>query len=112
MGSLTRSITDRVFVGLLSLIFAPICAFFLYVRFTLGEPFQHEDWVLRLLVLIVFEGIGAVFLISVLGLIWALWTPNWIERLLRQAFRHFVFVLFTFGIVISGIALFLLRTYS
>ncbi len=106
MSQLTRSITDRLFVGLLSALLLPVCAFFIYARLTRGNPAQGADWTVGLLLFLVFECIGVVLLGSVLGIIWALWTPDWLERRLKHTVGHFVFLLCAFGFVLSAIVLY------
>jgi hypothetical protein len=101
VSQLTRSIQDRLFIGILGLIFAPACAYLLI--FWHGRPWAEEtDWFIRLLVLIRIEGISAVFSVALFGVIWAIWTPDWIERRLKKAFGHFL--LLVFGVSLLGTA--------
>ena len=101
MSGLTRSITDRLFVGLLSAAFAPLSGFILYARLTRPSPSTGQDWVVHLFFFCVFECITVIFIGSVLGIVWAIWTPDWIERRLRHSVRHFIVLLCAVGIVIS-----------
>src|SRR5436190_143354 len=89
MSSLTRSITDRVFVGLLGAVFAPLSGFFLYVRYTRGNPADGLGGMAQLLVFLVLQFCGLVFLGSLFAMLWALFTPEWIEQRLRRDFRRF-----------------------
>ena len=110
MAGLTRSIADRIFIGLLCLIFAPISGFLIFIRWVAEhfpeQPAGQGDWVLSLLLNVFFEGAVVVFAGSVLGIIWAIWTPEWIERLLHRVKLHFVIVLFVFGAVTLGMMIF------
>ena len=105
MRGLTRSITDRLFVGLLSAAFAPLAGFVLYARLTRPNPAIGQDWLVHLFFFFMFECITVVFLGSVLGIVWAIWTPEWLERRLRHSVSHFVVLLCATGIVISTGAL-------
>jgi hypothetical protein len=81
---LTRSVTDRVFVGLMGAVFAPLSGFVLYAQLTRPEPTVPDDWFVRVFFFLIFEGVCVVFVGCVLGIIWAIWTPDWIERKLRH----------------------------
>ena len=107
MSQLTRSIQDRLFIGILGLIFAPACAYLLI--FWSGRHWSEEtDWFIRLLGLIRIEGISAVFSVSVFGVIWAIWTPDWIERRLRRAFSHFLLLVFFVSLLVTAVFLYML----
>ena len=47
---------------------------------------EKNDWGIRIVSSLVLEGIGAVFSVAALGIIWAIWKPDWIEGLLKKAF--------------------------
>ena len=100
MSQLTRSNQDRLFIGSLGLLFAPFCGYALF--FGYGRPWTEEaDWVYRLLALIRIDGLSIVFSGSVLGIIWAIWTPDWIERRLKKAFFRFLLLMFIVGVLIT-----------
>jgi hypothetical protein len=107
VSQLTRSVQDRLFVGLLGLLFAPFCGYALF--FGYGRPWTEEpDWVYRLLALIRIEGLGAVFSVAVFGIIWAIWTPDWIERRLKKAFARFLLLVFTVCVVVTLMCFYML----
>ena len=107
MSQLTRSVQDCLFIGILGLIFAPASAYLLI--FWHGRPWSEEtDWFIRLLALIRIEGISAVFSVALFGLIWAIWTPDWIEQRLRKAFAHFLFLVFVVSLLVTGLCLVIL----
>ncbi len=104
---LTRSVQDRVFVGILSAIFAPACAYLLI--FWHGRLWTDEtDWLIRILALIRIEGISTVFSVALFGIVWAVWTPDWIERRLRKAFSHFVVLVFGVSLLVTGLCILML----
>jgi hypothetical protein len=105
MTGLTRSITDRLFVGLLSAVFAPVFGFGVYVGLISPNRATGEDWLVRVFFFLAFECIGVLFLVCVLGIAWSIWTPNWIERTLKQSLRHFVALFCAVCIVIATGAL-------
>jgi hypothetical protein len=107
VSQLTRSLQDRLFIGILGVIFAPTCAYLLI--FWHGRPWSEEtDWLIRLLALIRIEGISAVFSVAVFGIVWAIWTPDWIERRLRNAFGHFLWIVFGGSLLVTGLCLYML----
>lgn len=101
MSRLTRSITDRLFVGFFSAVFAPLAGLLLYAQLTHSSPAAGEDWLVHLFFFFVFECVTVIFLGSILGLVWAVWTPDWIERRLKHSVSHFVVMLCAVGIVIA-----------
>ena len=113
MSGLTRSIQDRLFIGILSLVFGPFTGWLLYERTKApGNLHPHDDWVLWCLYSVIAEGIAAVFLVSVFGLIWALFTPNWVEKLLRKAFSHFLLAVIGVGVVVMIMMMLAFAAYN
>jgi hypothetical protein len=107
VSQLTRSIQDRLFVGLLGLLFAPPCGYALICL--RGRPWTEEtDWVYRLMSLLRLEGLGIVFSIASLGVVWAMWTPNWIEQRLRKAFARFLLFLFIVSAFVTAVCFYML----
>jgi ABC-type spermidine/putrescine transport system permease subunit II len=107
VSQLTRSIQDRLFVGLLGAVFAPACGYALF--FVPVRPWHEEtDWVYRLLALLRIEALSVVFSISMFGLIWAIWTPDWIEHRLKKAFRRFLLLVFITSVIVTAICFYML----
>jgi hypothetical protein len=107
MSQLTRSIQDRLFIGSLGLLFAPFCGYALF--FGYGRPWTEEtDWVYRLLALIRVEGLSVVFSGSVLGIIWAIWTPDWIERRFKKTVFRFLLLIFIVGLLCTLMCFYML----
>jgi hypothetical protein len=83
--------------------FAPASGYFLYSRYTNGDPARGQDWVLQVLAFLFFEIITVIFIGSLLGIAWALFTPAWIEQRLRREFIHFTLLISGVGFVVTGI---------
>lgn len=102
MSRFTRSIPDRSFAAFLSLLLLVSTGWGLFTYFTLDHSNDNPDWVLRLLLHIIMDAVGMVFLLSVLGLIWAVFTPVWLSRASSFCREHFVLSLAAFLLVIIG----------
>ena len=62
----------------------------LWLYFTLDHSRDNQDLISKLFLHIGMETVGIAFLLSVLGVVWAVFMPAWIERTLRFAVNHFV----------------------
>jgi len=90
MKAFTRSIQDRCFAAFLSFVLGFPTGWGLWLYCTLDHSHDDPDWLLKLLLHVVMDIVGTLFLISVLGFVWAVCTPNWLERLFRFAVNNFV----------------------
>jgi hypothetical protein len=70
--------------------------------FTLDHSTDNPDWMLRVFLHVCMEIVGIAFLLSVFGLVWAVFAPAWIGRTVRFALDHFVLALATLLCVILG----------
>lgn len=93
MSLFTRSIQDRCFAAFLSLLLMFPTGWGLKMYFTLDHSHDDPDLVVRLFLHFCMELVAIAFAFSVLGLIWAIFTPAWIDRLVRFAVDHFVLAL-------------------
>jgi hypothetical protein len=89
-----RDLFGRIALGLVSLLFTPISGAFVWVSlFSIGGG--NADWWSRLLIT---EIALAFFVWSVVGLIWAIATPRWLESALpRVALRLMIAIFVGFG---------------
>lgn len=78
----------------------------LFTYFTIDHSNDNQDWVLQLLVHTGMEIVGLAFLLSILGLVWAICIPVWLSRALHFCSEHFVSALFAFLLVIIGMLAF------
>jgi hypothetical protein len=106
MGLFTRSILDRCFCAFLSLLLMAPTGWGLYTYFTLDHSGDNPDWMLRVFVHVGMEIVGAAFVLSVLGVIWAVFAPEWLETAMRFCAEHFIFALAAFLFVIGGMLAF------
>lgn len=74
-----RSLAGRIGLGLASLCLAPLSELMLYgLLLRAPRPRAVADW---LLLIVVEEFLLGLFLFFTAGVIWAAWTPRWLERL-------------------------------
>ena len=107
MSQLTRSLQDRIFVGLLGAVFAPVCGYLLF--FVHVRPWTEEtDCAYRILSLLRIQGLSIVFSIASLAVVWAIWTPDWIEHRLRKAFGRFLIFLFVVSLLLTALCFYML----
>lgn len=86
---LTRSIGDRILVAvfciILTFFFTLIC-----LGIGLGRPKDSTEWLWQD---VAFEVFLAFDVFTALGVVWAFFTPKWVEGLLQSAYRKTVFVI-------------------
>lgn len=102
MQGFARSVPDRFFAGFLSLLLMAPTGWGLFTYFTLDHSNDNPDWVLRLLLHVIMEIVGVAFLLSVLGLVWAIFAPAWLSRVFSFCGEHFVLALGAFLLVTTG----------
>ena len=107
MGLFNRTVQDRCFAAFLSLVFMVPTGWGLKLYFTLDHSHDNPDWILRLFVYVSMEVVSIVFVLSVLGVVWALFTPLWITRVVRFTVDHFVLTLAALLCVILGMFAFI-----
>lgn len=102
---LPRTFLGRFQLACLSLIFLPFSAWFLYVvAFAPRPPGNLAEWIARF---VFGEFFGVLFVVSVLGLIWAVATPPWLETILERASAKLLLVLMVI-LFLLGLAFLLL----
>jgi len=100
MGLFSRSVQDRSFCAFLSLLLMALTGFGLFKYFTIDHSNDNPDWVLRLFLHIGMDIVALSFILPVCGLIWAFFTPLWLERATRFCLDHLVEALFALLLVI------------
>jgi len=95
--------TRRLFAGVIGIVFAAPSGIVLYHRYThLGAAFRQE-WVSRMFFGSLYEIVALIFIISFCSILWALFTPAWVERLFHSDLVLFVCMMSSIVIVVTGI---------
>jgi hypothetical protein len=102
MGMFNRTIHDRCFAVFLSALLMIPAGWGLWMYFTLDHSRDNQDWMSKLFIHVGMEMVGLAFVLSVLGVVWAVFTPAWINRASRFALDHFVWALAALLCVILG----------
>src|SRR5205085_11809017 len=76
--NITRSIQDRVFLGLMGLVFMLPTGYVLYHHHSMPWP-KDMSIGARLLVIFIDEVVLVVFLLALYSFIWGIAAPRWIE---------------------------------
>ena len=114
MRKFTRSIQDRVFAGFLGVVFGIGSGFLLhpllYACLTQLDSSAARVRITKIQELIfygpelLFCGfVLVVFVSSILGIVWAFFTPDWIGRFIVSAFKGYWFLLFLWILLFAGI---------
>ncbi|MDA1051542.1 MAG: hypothetical protein O3C40_13820 [Planctomycetota bacterium] len=99
---LPRDVYGRIALGLLSALFLPLsgCVVWWMLRASLlgpaPAPQTAEEWLFLLFVETFFT---ALFAVSAGGVLWAIATPNWVERAISSYVLKLVFAVFCFCLV-------------
>jgi hypothetical protein len=102
MSMFNRTIQDRCLAVFLSVVLMIPTGWGLWLYVTLDHSRDKQDWMLKLFLHVAMEIVGLAFLLSVLGVVWAVFTPAWMDRALRFALDHFVWALAALLCVILG----------
>lgn len=89
-GPFNRSVSNRIFAAFLSILLALPTGWGLVTYWTHDHRSDNPDWILSIFLNISMDLVVILFLISVLGIIWAMFMPSWAERLLEAAQRNFL----------------------
>lgn len=104
--NITRSIQDRVFLGLMGLLFMLPTGYVLYGYHTKPWP-RDLSLGARLLLIFTDEVVLAVFLLALCSFIWGIAAPRWIERLFEQAISKFILLLALIALISLGVAVYI-----
>ncbi len=102
MSMFNRTIQDRCFAVFLSLLLMIPTGWGLWMYFTLDHSGDNQDWMSKLFLHVGMEIVGIAFLISLLGVVWAVFAPAWMSQAVRFALDHFVWALAALLCVILG----------
>jgi hypothetical protein len=102
--TLPRKLGDRLFLFLFASFFA---AFFALMSLVLRET-RQTDWLESILHGLAVEMMFAFSIFSLLTVVWALFTPRWLESLMSHAFRKVLTII----AVVSTATVFTILYYS
>jgi len=90
MGMFNRTIQDRCFCVFLSVVLMIPTSGGLWLYYTIDHSGDSKDLISRLFLHVGMEVVTAAFLCGVLGVVWAIFLPAWIDRAVRFVADHFV----------------------
>ena len=103
--NITRSIQDRVFLGVMGLLFMFSTGYVLYQHHSISWP-QDMSLGARLLVVIIDEVMLTIFLLAACCFVWGLAAPRWIERFFEKTISKFVMALALISLVLFGVMIY------
>jgi hypothetical protein len=103
--NITRSIQDRVFLGLMGLVFMLPTGYVLYHHHTSVWPRDMSIGV-RLLVIFIDEVVLTVFLLALCSFIWGIAAPRWIERYFEKTIGKLILMLALISLLLLGVMIY------
>ena len=96
---ITRSIKDRIFLGILGLLFGVPTGYAFILRFGSVRKEEPDIWE-RVISWFVLEVAAVVFVLSVCAVLWAVGTPRWLEDRFFRSIARFVQLLFLASLLV------------
>jgi hypothetical protein len=90
MSAFNNSFSNRCFAAFLSILLMIPTGWGMFTYWTHDSSTDKQDWLSRAFVHVGMDVVIVAFALSVLGVVWAAFTPPWIGRLFRFAQQHFV----------------------
>lgn len=103
--NITRSVQDRIFLGLMGLIFMLPTAYVLYSHHTKAWP-RDMSLGARLFLIFADEVVLTVFLIALCSFIWGVAAPRWIERFFEKTIGKFILMLALISFLLVGVMIY------
>jgi hypothetical protein len=106
--NITRSIQDRIFLGVIGLIFMIPSGYMFYEHFK-NQPTLPPNTSLgtRLLITFIFEIVLTVFVLAFCCFIWGIAAPRWIEKSFEKAISKFILMLAIISFLLFGIIIYI-----
>jgi hypothetical protein len=95
-------IIERCFIAFLCLLVAIPTGWGLWTYFTIDHSDDSKDWVVRVFTAVVMEIVGISFVLSVLGIVRALFRPHFLERFFKLFWNRWFTAIAIFTIVVLG----------
>ena len=102
---ITRSIQDRVFLGLLGLVFMMPTGYVLYHHHAEVWPRDMSVGV-RFLLIVIDEVVLTIFLLAFCSFVWGIAAPRWIERFFEKTIRKFILILALISLLLLGVVIY------
>ena len=103
--NITRSTQDRVFLGLMGLVFMLPTGYLLYHHHTSVWP-REMGIGGRLLLIFADEVVLTVFLLALCSFIWGIAAPRWVERFFEKTIGKFILMLALISLILLGLVLY------
>ena len=103
--NITRSLQDRIFLGLMGLLFMLPTGYVLYHHHAVAWP-RDMSLGARLFLIFADEVVLTVFLLALCSFIWGIAAPRWIERLFEKAISKFVLMLALISLLLLGVMIY------
>ena len=103
--NITRSIQDRVFLGLMGLLFMVPAGYVLYHHHLEVRP-RDMSIGARLLFIFIDEVVITVFLLASCCFIWGVAAPRWIERFFEKMITKLVITLMLISLLLLGVMIY------
>ena len=103
--NITRSIQDRVFLGLMGLVFMLPTGYVLYHHHAEVWPRDMTIGV-RMLIIFIDEVVLTVFLLALCSFIWGIAAPRWIERFFEKTIGKFILMLALISLLLLGVMIY------
>jgi len=103
--NITRSVQDRLFLGVMGLLFMLPTGYVLYHHHSMTWPPEMTLGV-RLLVIFIDEIVLVVFLLALCSFIWGVAAPRWIERFFEKIISKFVLMLALISLLLFGVMIY------
>jgi hypothetical protein len=99
--SITRSIQDRIFLGVMGLLFMLPTGYMLYNYHTKPHSESLSPGI-KLLFIFVYEVIATIFVLALCAFIWGIAAPKWIERFFEKALSKFALMILLGALIVLG----------
>jgi hypothetical protein len=90
--NITRSVQDRIFLGVIGFIFMVLTGFMLYAIHTIDLP-QDESTTFKGALFLYSEIALTVFILAFNCFIWGVAAPQWLEHFFHKVIRKFIWML-------------------
>ncbi|MGD1083325.1 MAG: hypothetical protein ABSA47_01085 [Verrucomicrobiota bacterium] len=104
--NITRSIQDRVFLGVMGLLFMLPIGYVFYQHHTMTWP-RDMSLGARLLAIFIDEVVLTVFLLASCCFIWGVAAPRWMERFFEKTIFNLILALALISILLLGVVIYI-----